>query len=66
MAKKRVLKTERGVTLTEEVLFGGEPRQKIDIAYTVHSRRKPEGKTFTTKAAATKFYKVQVSFSPPD
>ncbi len=49
------LKTERGVTLTEEVLFGGEPRQKIDIAYTVHSKRKPEGKTFTTKAAATKY-----------
>jgi hypothetical protein len=66
MAKKRVLKTERGVTLTEEVLFGGEPRRKIDIAYTVHSRRKPEGKTFANKAAATKYYKVQVSFSPSE
>jgi len=66
MAKKRVLKTERGVTLIEEVLFGGEPRRKIDIAYTVRSKRKPEGKTFANKAAATKYYKVQVSFSPPD
>jgi hypothetical protein len=66
MAKKRILKTERGVTLVEEVLFGGEPRRKIDIAYTVRSKRRPEGKTFANKVAATKYYKVQVSFSPPD
>ena len=66
MAKRRVLKSERGVTLTEDVLFGGESRRKIDIAYTVKSKRRPEGKTFDNKAAATKYYKVQVSFSPPD
>jgi len=54
------------VTLTEEILFGGEPRQKIDIAYTVKSKRRPEGKTFDNKAAATKYYKVQVSFAPPE
>lgn len=66
MAKRKVLKTERGVTLTEDVLFGGEPRRKIDIAYTVTSRRRPEGKTFDSKTAATKYYKVQVSFSPQE
>jgi hypothetical protein len=66
MARRRVLKSDRGVTLTEEVLFGGEPRRKIDIAYTVTSRRKPEGKTFDNKAAATKYYNVQVSFSRPE
>lgn len=54
------------MTLTEEILFGGEPRQKIDIAYTVKSKRRPEGKTFDNKAAATKYYKVQVSFAPPE
>jgi hypothetical protein len=66
MARRRVLKSDRGVTLTEEVLFGGEPRRKIDIAYTVTSRRKPEGKTFDNKAAATKYCNVQVSFSRPE
>jgi hypothetical protein len=66
MAKRRVLKSERGVILTEEILFGGEPRRKIDIAYTVKSKRRPEGKTFDNKAAATKYYQVQVSFAPPE
>lgn len=66
MARRKILKTERGVTLTEEVIFGGEPRRKIDIAYTVHSKRRPEGKTFDNKAAATKYYNVQVSFSPAE
>lgn len=66
MARRKVLKEERGVTLTEEVLFGGEPRRKIDIAYTVTSKRRPEGKTFDNKTAATKYYKVQVSFSPAE
>lgn len=66
MARKKILKSERGVTLTEEIIFGGEPRRKIDIAYTVHSKRKPEGKTFDNKLAATKYYKVQVSFSPAE
>jgi hypothetical protein len=64
MARKRILKSERGVTLTESVQFDGEPRVKTAIAYIVHSPRKPEGRTFATKQAATKYYNVQVSFSP--
>ncbi len=66
MARRRVLKSERGVTLTEEILFGGEPRQKIDIAYTVKSGRRPEGKSFPNRLQAVKYFQVQVAFSPPD
>ncbi len=42
MAKRRVLKTERGVILTESISFDGEPRQKVGFAYTVATTQKPE------------------------
>jgi hypothetical protein len=61
MSKKRVLKSERGVTLTESILFGGEPRKKVGVAYTVSSARQPQGRTYETLAAAKKAFSVQVS-----
>jgi len=61
MAKKRVMKTEQGVTLSEAILFGGEPRQKIGVRYTVSTPKKPEGRAFDDLAAAKKYFAVQVS-----
>jgi hypothetical protein len=61
MAKKRVMKEERGVTLTEAILFGGKPRQKVGVTYTVSTPKKPEGRPFDDLAAAKKYFAVQVS-----
>jgi hypothetical protein len=61
MAKKRVMKTERGVTLSEAILFGGEPRQKVGVRYTVSTLKKPDGRAFDDLAAARKYFAVQVS-----
>ncbi len=61
MAKKRVIKSARGVTLTEAIIFGGEPRKKIGVAYTVTSKRLPEGRSFDNLATAKKAFSVQVS-----
>ena len=61
MAKKRVLKTERDVTLTEAILFDGQPRKKVGVVYTVATRKKPEGRAFDDLAAAKKYFAVQVS-----
>ena len=61
MAKKRVLKSERGVTLSESILFGGEPRQKIGVRYTVATKSKPQGRDFDDLAAAKKYFAVQLS-----
>ncbi|MBN9556868.1 MAG: hypothetical protein J0I26_04990 [Alphaproteobacteria bacterium] len=66
MAKKRVLKSERGVTLTESVQFGGEPRVMTGVEYIVHSKRKPEGRVFDNKQAARKYFSVQVAFAPKE
>jgi hypothetical protein len=61
MAKKRVMKNERGVTLTESILFGGSPRQKVGVQYTVSTPKKPEGRAFDDIEAAKKYFAVQVS-----
>ena len=71
MAKKRVLKSERGITLTESILFGGEPRKRVGTQYVVSTPRKPEGKTFEKVDEAAKYFHVQVSlngrkFSAPE
>ncbi len=60
MAKKRIVKSERGVTLTEAILFGGEPRTRIGVTYTVCSTRKPEGRSFEKLVDAMHYYNVQV------
>lgn len=61
MAKKRVLKSERGVTLSEAILFGGQPRQKVGVSYTVTTKTKPEGRRFADLGAAKKYFAVQLS-----
>jgi len=66
MAKKRVLKTERGVTLTEAIIFGGAPRQKIGVSYTVSTQKKPAGRAFDDLGAAKKYFAVQVSLGKKD
>jgi hypothetical protein len=66
MAKKRVLKTERGVTLSESILFDGEPRVKVGVRYTVATRKKPAGKDFDDLGAAKKYFAVQVSLGPKE
>ena len=63
MAKKRVVKSERGVVLTESILFGGEPRKRVGTQYTVSTPRRPEGKTFDTVDEAAKYFHVQISLS---
>ncbi|HTT97481.1 MAG TPA: hypothetical protein VMF58_05490 [Rhizomicrobium sp.] len=61
MAKRRVLKTERGVTLTEAILFDGQPRKKVGVVYEVKTKKKPAGRAFEDLAAAKKYFAVQVS-----
>lgn len=63
MAKKRVMKSERGIALTEVILFGGQPRKNIGKQYIVSSERRPEGKAFDTIDEAAKYFHVQVSLS---
>ena len=63
MAKKRVVKSERGVVMTEEILFGGEPRKRVGTQYTVSTPRRPEGKTFERVEEAAKYFHVQVSLN---
>ncbi|HEY1614186.1 MAG TPA: hypothetical protein VGF97_10890 [Rhizomicrobium sp.] len=62
MAKKRVLKAQGEISLVEKILFGGTPRAKIGTAYVVETSR--GGREFETRAAATKFFNVQVSLRP--
>ena len=66
MAKRRVLKTERGVTLSEAILFDGEPRKKVGVSYTVTTKKKPIGRAFEDLAAAKKYFAVQVSLGSKD
>ncbi len=66
MAKKRVLKSERGVTLSEAILFDGEPRKKVGVLYTVTTKKKPEGRQFDDLGAAKKFFAVQLSLGKKD
>jgi len=66
MAKRRVLKTERGVTLSEAILFDGEPRKKVGVSYTVTTKKKPAGRAFEDLAAAKKYFAVQVSLGRKD
>jgi hypothetical protein len=61
---RRVLRSERGVTLTKEVLFDGCPRKLMAISFVVRGPRKPEGRSFGSKNVATKFLNVQVAFGP--
>jgi len=63
MAKRRVVKSERGVVLTEAILFGGEPRKRIGTQYVVSTPRKPEGKAFETVDEAAKYFHVQLSLA---
>ena len=63
MAKKRTVKSERGVTMTEAILFGGEPRKRVGTQYVVSTPRKPEGKVFDKVDDAAKYFHVQVSLS---
>lgn len=63
MAKKRVVKSERGVVLTEAILFGGEPRQRVGTQYIVSTPKKPEGRTFETVDEAAKYFHVQLSLA---
>ncbi len=62
MSKKRVLKSERGVTLVEKILFGGTPRTRVGTAYVVETARGE--RRFETRDAASKFFSVQVSLRP--
>jgi hypothetical protein len=66
MSKKRVLKTERGVTLSEAILFDGQPRKKVGVTYTVVTKKKPAGRAFEDRAAAKKYFAVQVSLGNKD
>ena len=66
MAKRRVLKTERGVTLSEAILFDGEPRRKVGVTYMVVTKKKPAGRAFEDLAAAKKYFAVQVSLGSKD
>jgi hypothetical protein len=61
MSKKRVLKTERGVTLSQSILFGGEPRKQVGVVYKVTTKRNPKGRDFTTIDEAKKYFAVQLS-----
>jgi hypothetical protein len=63
MAKKRVMKSEGGIAMTEVILFGGEPRTRVGTQYVVTTPRKPEGRVFETVDEAAKFFHVQVSLS---
>ncbi len=63
MAKKRVMKSERGVELSEVILFGGQPRARVGTQYVVSTPRRPEGKTFATVDEAAKYFHVQLSLS---
>lgn len=63
MAKKRTVKSERGVTMTEAILFGGEPRARIGTQYIVSTPRNPDGKVFENVEDAGKYFHVQVSLS---
>ena len=63
MAKKRIMKSERGVVLTEAILFDGQPRKRVGTQYVVSTPRKPEGKAFDTVDEAAKYFHVQLSLS---
>ena len=63
MAKKRIMKSERGIAMTEVILFGGEPRARVGTQYVVSTPRKPEGRAFETVDEAAKYFHVQVSLS---
>ena len=63
MAKKRIMKSERGVVLTEAILFGGQPRKRIGTQYVVSTPKKPEGRIFETIDAAAKYFHVQLSLA---
>lgn len=63
MAKKRVMRSEGGIVLTEVILFGGEPRARVGNQYVVTTPRKPEGRVFDTVDEAAKFFHVQVSLT---
>lgn len=63
MARKRVRMQQKGVTLTEAVLFGGTPRVRVGVEYVVRTPKLPEGKKFDTLAAAKRYFSVQVSLS---
>lgn len=63
MAKRRVVKSERGVVLEEAILFGGEPRKRVGTQYVVSTPRKPEGKAFETVDEAAKYFHVQLSLA---
>jgi len=61
-----VLKTERGVTLTEAILFGGVPRRKVGVTYTVSTPKRPEGRAFEDLGEAKKYFAVQASLGRKD
>ena len=63
MAKKRIMKSERGVVLTEAILFDGQPRKRVGTQYVVSTPRKPEGRTFDSVDEAAKYFHVQLSLS---
>ncbi len=64
MARKKVRMEKKGVTLTEAVLFGGEPRVRVGVEYIVTTPKQPKGKKFETLDAAKRYFSVQVSLRP--
>jgi len=64
MARKRVRMSRNGISLTEAVLFGGEPRTRIGVTYIVTTPRLPEGRKFEQLESAKKFFDVQASLAP--
>jgi hypothetical protein len=63
MAKKRVMKSDGGIAMTEVILFGGSPRTRVGTQYLVTTPRNPDGRLFETVDEAAKFFHVQVSLS---
>lgn len=63
MAKRRVMKSEQGIELSEVILFGGQPRTRIGTRYIVSTPRRPDGKTFDTVDEAAAYFHVQLSLS---
>ena len=64
MARKKVRMSRNGVSLTEAVLFGGEPRTRIGVTYIVTTPRLPDGRKFDELTPAKKFFDVQASLAP--
>ncbi len=65
MSRKKLRMSKNGVTLTEAVLFGGEPRVRIGVTYIVQTPKLPEGRKFETLDAAKRYFAVQASLSRP-